>query len=39
MEKVKVKIPEKLRKGISLKTAPNHTVRLAVTDEALTVHT
>jgi hypothetical protein len=39
MRKVKVKIPEKLRKGIPLKTGPNHTVRLEVTDEALTVHT
>ncbi len=39
MGKVKAKIPEKLRKGISLKTGPNHTVRLEVTDEALTVHT
>jgi len=39
MEKVKIKIPEKLRKGIPLKTGPNHTVRLEVTDEALTVHT
>ncbi len=39
MRKVKAKIPEKLRKGIPLKTGPNHTVRLEVTDEALTVHT
>ena len=39
MEKVKVKIPEKLRKGIPLGTGPKHTVRLEVTDEALTVHT
>src|SRR4030065_2748908 len=39
MRKVKTKIPEKLRKGISLATGPNHTVRLEVTDEALTVHT
>ena len=39
MGKVKAKIPEKLRKGIPLKTGPNHTVRLEVTDEALTVHT
>lgn len=39
MKKVKIRIPEKLRKGISLKTGPNHTVRLEVTDEALTVHT
>jgi hypothetical protein len=39
MKKVKIRIPEKLRKGIPLKTGPNHTVRLEVTDEALTVHT
>lgn len=39
MKKVKMRIPEKLRKGIPLKTGPNHTVRLEVTDEALTVHT
>ena len=39
MEKVKLKVPQKLRKGIPLKTAPNHTVRLEVTDEALTVNT
>jgi hypothetical protein len=39
MREVKVKIPEKLRKGIPLKTGRNHTVRLEVTDEALTVHT
>lgn len=39
MKKVKVKIPEKLRKGIFLTTGPRHTVRLEVTDEALTVHT
>jgi hypothetical protein len=39
MKKVKAKIPEKLRKGIPLGTGPKHTVRLEVTDEALTVHT
>jgi hypothetical protein len=39
MRKVKTKIPEKLRKGIPLATGPKHTVRLEVTDEALTVHT
>jgi len=39
MKKVKLKIPKKLGKGIPLKTAPNHTVRLELTDEALTVHT
>src|SRR4030066_1697532 len=39
MKKVKAKIPEKLRKGIPLATGPRHTVRLEVTDEALTVHT
>ena len=39
MGKVKGKIPEELRKGIPLKTGPSHTVRLEVTDEALTVHT
>jgi len=39
MGKVKAKIPERLRKGIPLKTGRNHTVRLEVTDEALTVHT
>ena len=39
MKKVKAKIPEKLRKGIPLVTGPRHTVRLEVTDEALTVHT
>ncbi len=39
MRKVKAKIPERLRKGIPLKTGPSHTVRLEVTDEALTVHT
>jgi hypothetical protein len=39
MKKVKPRIPEKLRKGIPLKTGRNHTVRLEVTDEALTVHT
>jgi hypothetical protein len=38
MKKVKLKIPEKLRKGIPLKTGPNHTVRLEVTDEALRVY-
>src|SRR5512139_976934 len=39
MGKVKTKIPEKLRKGIPLATGPRRTVRLEVTDEALTVHT
>lgn len=39
MRKVKTKIPEKLRKGIPLATGSRHTVRLEVTDEALTVHT
>jgi hypothetical protein len=39
MKKVKVRVPEKLRKGIPLATGPKHTVRLEVTDEALTVHT
>ena len=39
MKKVKTRIPAKLRKGIPLKTGPNHTVRLEVTNEALTVHT
>jgi len=39
MGKVKPKIPEKLHKGIPLKTGRNHTVRLEVTNEALTVHT
>ena len=39
MGKVKGKIPKELRKGIPLKTGPSHTVRLEVTDEALTVHT
>jgi hypothetical protein len=39
MRKVKTKIPKKLREGIPLKTGRNHTVRLEVTDEALTVHT
>jgi hypothetical protein len=39
MGKVKTKIPKKLREGIPLKTGRNHTVRLEVTDEALTVHT
>ncbi len=39
MKKVKINIPKKLRKGIPLKTGRNHTVRLEVTDEALTVHT
>lgn len=39
MEKGKAKIPEKLREGIPLATGPKHTVRLEVTDEALTVHT
>ena len=39
MRKVKSKIPEKLRKGIPLATGSKHTVRLEVTDEALTVHT
>src|SRR4030066_78134 len=39
MKKVKTKIPEKLRKGISLATGPKHTVRVEVTDEELTVHT
>jgi Transposase DDE domain group 1 len=39
MGKVKAKIPKELQKGIPLKTGPNHTVRLEVTDEALTVHT
>jgi hypothetical protein len=39
MKKVKAKIPEKLRRGIPLATGPKHTVRLEVTDEALTVHT
>ena len=39
MGKVKPRIPEKLRKGIPLKTGPNHTVRLEVSEEALTVHT
>jgi hypothetical protein len=29
----------KLRKGIPLATGPKHTIRLEVTDEALTVHT
>lgn len=39
MRKVKTQIPKKLREGIPLKTGRNHTVRLEVTDEALTVHT
>jgi len=39
MKKMKTKIPEKLRRGIPLATGPKHTVRLEVTDEALTVHT
>jgi hypothetical protein len=39
MRKVKAKIPKELREGIPLKTGRNHTVRLEVTDEALTVHT
>jgi hypothetical protein len=39
MRKVKTKIPEKLRKGIPLAIGPRHTVRLEVTDEALTVLT
>lgn len=39
MKKVKVKIPDKLRRGIRLATGSRHTVRLEVTDEALTVHT
>jgi len=39
MKKVKLKIPETLRREIPLKTAPNHTIRLELTDEELTVHT
>jgi hypothetical protein len=39
MKKVKFKIPKTLRRGIPLKTAPNHTIRLELTDEELTVHT
>src|SRR5512139_2012308 len=39
MGQVKTKIPKQLREGIPLKTGRNHTVRLEVTDEALTVHT
>jgi len=39
MKKVKLRIPEKLRKEIPLKTAPNHTVLSQVTDESFTVHT
>jgi hypothetical protein len=38
MRKVKTKIPQRLREGIPLKTGRNHTVRLEVTKEALTVH-
>jgi hypothetical protein len=39
MKKVKVRIPEKLRKGIPLATGPKHMARLEVTDEAPTPHT
>ncbi len=39
MDKVKTRIPEKLRKGIPLEVRPGHTVRLEVTREPLTTHT
>ena len=39
MQKVKMKIPEKLMKGIPLTIRPGHTIRLKATTEPLTVHT
>jgi hypothetical protein len=39
MDKVKIRIPKKLQKGIPLEVRPGHTVRLEVTKEPLTVHT
>jgi len=39
MQKVKPKIPEKLKKGIPLTIRPGHTIRLKATTEPLTVHT
>jgi hypothetical protein len=39
MKQVKKEIPQNIKKGISLKVRPGHTVRLEVTDEPLTVHT
>jgi len=39
MQKVKTKIPEKLKKGIPLTIRPGHTIRLKATTEPLTVHT
>lgn len=39
MQKVKTKIPRKLKEGIPLSIRPGHTVRLEVTDDPLTVHT
>lgn len=39
MQRVKMKVPEKLQRGIPLTIRPGHTVRLEVTQEPLTVHT
>jgi len=39
MQKVKTKIPEKLKKGIPLTIRPGHSIRLKATTEPLTVHT
>lgn len=39
MQRVKMKIPEKLIKGIPLTIRPGHTIRLKATTEPLTVHT
>ena len=39
MQKVKRKIPKKLKKGIPLTIRPGHTVQLKGTKEPLTVHT
>ncbi|MFN3476430.1 MAG: hypothetical protein ACK4Z6_02610 [Candidatus Methylomirabilales bacterium] len=39
MEKVKARIPQKLRKGIPLTIRPGHTVHLEFTEESLTVYT
>jgi hypothetical protein len=38
-EKVKARVPEKLRKRIPLSTGASHTVRFEINDEALTIHT
>ena len=39
MQKMKTKIPKKLKRGLPLSIRPGHTIRLEVTKYLLTVHT